>query len=28
VTHLDVDDHDIAQAIELLPRALGALARA
>lgn len=28
VTHLDVDDDDIEQAIELLPRALGALARA
>jgi threonine aldolase len=28
VTHLDVDDEDIEQAIELIPRALGALARA
>jgi threonine aldolase len=28
VTHLDVSDEDIDQAIELLPRALGALARA
>ncbi len=28
VTHLDVGDDDIEQAIELLPRALGALARA
>jgi threonine aldolase len=28
VTHLDVGDHDIERAIELIPRALGALARA
>jgi threonine aldolase len=28
VTHLDVDDDDIDRAIELIPRALGALARA
>jgi threonine aldolase len=28
VTHLDVDDEDIDRAIELIPRALGALARA
>jgi threonine aldolase len=28
VTHLDVSDEDIDQAIEILPRALGALARA
>jgi threonine aldolase len=28
VTHLDVDDDDIARAIELIPRALGALAHA
>ena len=28
VTHLDVDDEDIEQAVELIPRALGALARA
>ena len=28
VTHLDVDDEDIERAIELIPRALGALARA
>jgi threonine aldolase len=28
VTHLDVDDDDIGQAVELIPRALGALARA
>jgi threonine aldolase len=28
VTHLDVDDDEIAQAIELIPRALGALAHA
>jgi threonine aldolase len=28
VTHLDVDDNDVDRAIELIPRALGALARA
>jgi threonine aldolase len=28
VTHLDVDDEDIERAVELIPRALGALARA
>jgi len=28
VTHLDIDDEDIDRAIELIPRALGALARA
>jgi hypothetical protein len=28
VTHLDVDDEDIDRAIELIPRALGALAHA
>ena len=28
VTHLDVDDDDIERAVELIPRALGALARA
>jgi threonine aldolase len=28
VTHLDVSDEDIEQAVEILPRALGALARA
>ena len=28
VTHLDIDDDDIDRAIELIPRALGALARA
>jgi threonine aldolase len=28
VTHLDVTDEDVDQAIELIPRALGALARA
>jgi len=28
VTHLDVGDDDIEQAVELIPRALGALARA
>jgi threonine aldolase len=28
VTHLDVDDDDIEQAVELIPRALGAFARA
>jgi threonine aldolase len=28
VTHLDVDDEDIDRAVELIPRALGALARA
>ena len=28
VTHLDIDDEDIEQAIESIPRALGALARA
>jgi hypothetical protein len=28
VTHLDVDDDDITRAIELIPRALGALVRA
>jgi threonine aldolase len=28
VTHLDVDDDDIDRAVELIPRALGALARA
>jgi threonine aldolase len=28
VTHLDVDDQDIERAVELIPRALGALARA
>jgi threonine aldolase len=28
VTHLDIDDEDINRAIELIPRALGALARA
>ena len=28
VTHLDIDDDDIERAIELIPRALGALARA
>jgi len=28
VTHLDVDDEDIDRAIELIPRALGALAPA
>jgi threonine aldolase len=28
VTHLDVDDEDVDRAIELIPRALGALARA
>ncbi|MGZ4309407.1 MAG: hypothetical protein ACXVRG_08745, partial [Gaiellaceae bacterium] len=28
VTHLDVSDEDIDQAVELIPRALGALARA
>jgi threonine aldolase len=28
VTHLDVDDEDIEHAVELIPRALGALARA
>jgi threonine aldolase len=28
VTHLDVDDNDIEQAVDLIPRALGALARA
>ena len=28
VTHLDVDDDDIERALELIPRALGALARA
>ena len=28
VTHLDVDDDDIARAVELIPRALGALAHA
>jgi threonine aldolase len=28
VTHLDIDDEDIERAIELIPRALGALARA
>jgi hypothetical protein len=28
VTHLDIDDDDIEQAIERVPRALGVLARA
>ena len=28
VTHLDVGDEDIERAVELIPRALGALARA
>ena len=28
VTHLDIDDDDVDRAIELVPRALGALARA
>jgi threonine aldolase len=28
VTHLDIDDEDIERAVELIPRALGALARA
>ena len=28
VTHLDVDDDDIDGAVELIPRALGTLARA
>jgi threonine aldolase len=28
VTHLDVDDDDIERAVELIPRALGALAHA
>jgi len=28
VTHLDVDDEDVERAVELIPRALGALARA
>jgi threonine aldolase len=28
VTHLDIDDDDIERAVELIPRALGALARA
>ena len=28
VTHLDIDDEDVERAIELIPRALGALARA
>jgi threonine aldolase len=28
VTHLDIDDEDIERAVELVPRALGALARA
>jgi hypothetical protein len=28
VTHLDIDDEDVDRAIELIPRALGALARA
>jgi threonine aldolase len=28
VTHLDIDDEDIEQAIELIPRAIGTLARA
>jgi hypothetical protein len=28
VTHLDVSDDDIDRAIELIPRALGALVRA
>jgi threonine aldolase len=28
VTHLDVDDDDVDRAVELIPRALGALARA
>jgi threonine aldolase len=28
VTHLDVDDDDVERAVELIPRALGALARA
>jgi hypothetical protein len=28
VTHLDIGDDDIDRAIELIPRALGALARA
>jgi hypothetical protein len=28
VTHLDIDDGDIDQAIELVPRALGVLAPA
>jgi threonine aldolase len=28
VTHLDIDDDDVEQAVELIPRALGALARA
>ena len=28
VTHLDVDDDDVGRAVELIPRALGALARA
>ena len=28
VTHLDVSDEDIERAIELIPRALGVLARA
>jgi hypothetical protein len=27
-THLDVTDEDVEQAIELIPRALGALVRA
>jgi threonine aldolase len=28
VTHLDIDDEDVERAVELIPRALGALARA
>ena len=28
VTHLDVDDDDVERAVELIPRALGALAPA
>jgi hypothetical protein len=28
VTHLDIDDDDVERALDLVPRALGALARA